>query len=225
MTRFQQFVKRSFDVVAAAGGLLLAGPVILIATMIARRDTGLSGFFRQTRVGLNGKPFEVLKIRTMRNVEGTSTTVTTTHDCRITRFGAFFRRTKIDELPQLWNVLKGEMSFVGPRPDVPGQLADLSDEDRIEFLSIRPGITGPASLKYRNEEELLAGRDDPEVYNRGVIFPDKVRMNREYIANCTFWGDMGCLFRTIFGRKGSGPRLESVDDGAEDMAVDVRKAA
>jgi len=126
-----------------------------------------------------------------------TSTITTAQDARITRLGAFFRRTKLDELPQLWNVLKGEMSFVGPRPDVPSYVDYLQGEDRM-ILSVRPGITGPATLKYRNEEELLAQQTDPETYNREVIFPDKVRLNRQYVENYSFWADLAYIWQTIF---------------------------
>ena len=134
----------------------------------------------------------------MRSSDTVSTVVTTSTDPRITPLGRFWRRTKIDELPQLFNVLIGNMSFVGPRPDVPGFADLLEGEDRV-ILSVRPGITGPATLKYRNEESLLASVDDPEAYNREVIFPDKVRINREYIENWSFWRDMRYIFTTIFG--------------------------
>ena len=198
MTPRQRRIKRLFDVVLSAAGLLVAWPVIAAAWAAARIDTGESGFFRQTRVGRDGKLFEVIKIRTMRPVQGVETTVTTRDDMRITPTGRFLRRCKIDELPQLWNVLRGEMSLVGPRPDVPGFADRLEGEDRI-VLSVAPGITGPATLKYRNEEELLAGREDPERYNREVIWPDKVRINKEYIRSWSLAKDLEILWRTVKG--------------------------
>jgi lipopolysaccharide/colanic/teichoic acid biosynthesis glycosyltransferase len=142
--------------------------------------------------------FKVIKLRTMRNIASINTTVTSLNDPRITPLGHFLRKTKIDELPQLINVFLGQMSFVGPRPDVPGFADRLMGEDRI-ILSVRPGITGPATLKYREEEELLAGQDNPEKYNDEIIFPDKVRLNREYVANYSFWKDIQYIYQTIFG--------------------------
>ena len=194
----QRFLKRSFDIVASSAGLLFVGWIILIAYVLACLDTRQSGFFTQQRVGRRGKLFNVVKIRTMRKDLAVNTSVTTSVDPRITKLGRFFRKVKIDEFPQLINVLKGEMSFVGPRPDVFGFANELSGEDRT-ILSVRPGITGPATLAYRNEEELLAKQDDPEKYNSQVIYPDKVRLNREYIENYGFWRDIGYIFQTIFG--------------------------
>lgn len=192
-------LKRLFDIVVSIAGLLLSGWLILIAYVLASLDTGESGFFRQARVGKDGKHFSLIKIRTMRNDSAVRTTVTTSSDPRITRLGRFFRKTKIDELPQLLNVLRGEMSLVGPRPDVPGFADELTGDDRI-VLTIRPGITGPATLKYRNEENLLAEQSDPEAYNREVIFPDKVRLNRRYIEEYSFGKDLRYLWRTITER-------------------------
>jgi len=134
----------------------------------------------------------------MKHVEGVQSTVTTKDDKRITRSGAFFRKTKIDELPQLFNVLFGTMSFVGPRPDVPGFADTLEGEDRV-ILTLRPGITGPASLKYKDEEALLAKQKDPESYNREVIWPDKVKINKAYIKDWTFKKDIEYLIKTVLG--------------------------
>lgn len=193
----QRLVKRLFDLGLALTLLALLLPVILITACAARLDTGASGFFLQERVGRRGRPFRVIKIRTMRPVEGT--TVTTLGDPRITRLGGWLRRSKLDELPQLFNVLAGQMSFVGPRPDVPGFADALDDEERV-ILSVRPGITGPATLKYRDEETLLAGAEDPERFNREVIFPDKVRLNRGYVLHWSFTRDLVYLWRTAFPR-------------------------
>lgn len=121
-------------------------------------------------------------------------------EARITPLGAFLRRYKLDELPELWNVFKGDMSFVGPRPDVPGYADKLQGEDRL-MLSLRPGITGPASLKYSNEEELLANQPDPLRYNDEVLFPDKVRINLNYIKNRSFWLDIKIIVYTLVGKK------------------------
>ena len=195
---FDKIIKRSFDIFASMLGLVLTSWLILLAYVAASIDTGKSGFFRQERVGRNGRLFKTIKVRTMRDVASIDTTVTTAGDPRITSLGRFFRRTKIDELPQLINVFFGQMSFVGPRPDVPGFADILTGEDRI-VLTIRPGITGPATLRYRNEEELLAAQPEPEKYNREVIFPDKVRINRAYIENYSFWTDIKYILMTIFG--------------------------
>lgn len=194
---FNQLLKRSFDFTVSAAGLIVTGWIIIFAYLIMSLDTKKSGFFTQTHIGKEGKPFTVIKIRTMRDIPSFHTTVTTTNDPRITLLGKFFRKTKIDELPQLINVFLGQMSFVGPRPDVPGFADKLTGKDRI-ILSVRPGITSPATLKYKNEEEVLAGQADPERYNREVIFPDKVRLNREYVENYSFVKDIKYIFQTIF---------------------------
>ncbi|WP_081619339.1 sugar transferase [Thioalkalivibrio sp. ALE30] len=193
----QAALKRGFDFLGAAAGLLLTFWLIALAWVLATIDTRQNGFFVQERVGRQGRVFRVVKIRTMRPSHAHTTTVTTGHDPRITPLGRFFRRAKIDELPQLLNVLLGQMSFVGPRPDVPGFADTLEGEDRL-VLSVRPGITGPATLKYRDEESMLAAVEDPEAYNHEVIFPDKVRINREYVQNWSFRKDLGYIWRTVF---------------------------
>ena len=145
---------------------------------------------------MKGKLFNVIKLRTMKDVAGIDTTATSRTDPRITKGGAFLRRFKLDELPQLWNVLTGDMSFVGPRPDVPGFADKLTGEDRI-VLTVRPGITGPATLKYKDEEEILAKQKNPDQYNRDVIWPDKVKINRKYIENYSFFKDIYYIFNTF----------------------------
>ncbi|WP_095012252.1 sugar transferase [Tsuneonella mangrovi] len=197
MNRRQEAIKRAFDMVGAAAGLAFTWPVIVVAAIAARRDTGASGIFSQQRIGRSGQPFTIRKIRTMRAVAGTH--ITTAGDARITPLGAFLRRSKIDELPQLWNVLKGEMSFVGPRPDVPGYADRLEGEDR-KVLDLRPGITGPATLKYRDEEAILAAQADPVAYNDSVIWPDKVAINRDYQDNWSLAGDISLIWRTVTGK-------------------------
>ena len=196
MTLKDRFIKRLFDIVFSFIGLLITWPIILIAWIVASIETKSNGFFLQKRVGKNGKLFTIIKIKTMYPNKGSS--VTTANDKRITKSGRFFRKYKIDELPQLINVLKGDMSFVGPRPDVPGYADKLEGEDRI-ILSVRPGITGPATLKYKNEEEILAKVDNPEEYNDNVIWPDKVRINKEYIKNWSFKKDLEYIIKTIKG--------------------------
>jgi lipopolysaccharide/colanic/teichoic acid biosynthesis glycosyltransferase len=197
LTPWQRSLKRAFDLTVALVLLVPTLPVILAAALAASWDTGGSGFFLQERVGQGGRLFRVIKIRTMRPVAGPASTVTTRHDPRVTRLGRLLRRTKVDELPQLFNVLLGQMSLVGPRPDVAGFADALRGEDRL-ILAVRPGITGPATLQYRDEETLLAGVDDPERYNREVIFPDKIRLNRDYVTHWSFAGDLGYMWRTVF---------------------------
>lgn len=193
----QFFLKRCFDMGGAVIGLLLTWWLILITWGLASLDTRSNGFFIQQRVGRYGRLFRVVKIKTMRPDSLQTTTVTQSGDSRITSLGAFFRKTKIDELPQLWNVLIGDMSFVGPRPDVPG-FADRVEGKERAILSLQPGITGPATLKYRHEEELLASVENPEAYNREVIWPDKVHINLEYISNWSLIQDLKYILQTIF---------------------------
>lgn len=206
LTPAQLTLKRVVDVAVAAPLLLASAPLMALGWLVARTTTGDSGFFRQERIGKQGTPFQVIKIRTMRGVGGT--TVTAAGDLRITRAGAWMRRLKVDELPQLLNVLRGEMSLVGPRPDVPGFADQLSGGDRI-LLTVRPGITSPAAVAFRHEEELLAAARDPDAYNRDVLWPEKVRINRHYVENWSLRADLRCLRDTvgsIFSRHGSGAR-------------------
>jgi lipopolysaccharide/colanic/teichoic acid biosynthesis glycosyltransferase len=190
------FIKRSFDLIASLFGLLLFLPLILIAWLLSTLELKENGFFVQTRIGRYGKPFKLVKIKSMRTLSGMSSTVTSSGDPRITRTGAFFRRTKIDELPQLFNVLIGDMSFVGPRPDVPGYADLLMGEDR-KILQIRPGITGPAQLYFKNEEELLAKQSDPIHFNDTVIWPRKVDINKNYVDNFCLSQDIKYIIQTI----------------------------
>lgn len=190
------FFKRAFDIFFSLLGLLLFGWLILIAYIIACIDTRGNGFFVQDRVGRDGELFKVVKIKTMRSNTNVDTNVTKSSDPRITQLGAFFRKTKIDELPQLYNVLIGNMSFVGPRPDVPGFADKLEGKER-KILSVRPGITGPATLAYRNEEEILEEKEDPEKYNEEIIYPRKVKINLKYIDNYSFLRDLKFILATI----------------------------
>jgi lipopolysaccharide/colanic/teichoic acid biosynthesis glycosyltransferase len=191
-------LKRIFDLIVSLVGLSFTWWIILIAWIVAAIETKSNGFFIQQRVGKNGKLFNVIKIKTMKKINGIDTTITSSNDARITKSGKFFRDTKIDELPQLWNVFIGDMSFVGPRPDVPGYADKLEGEDRI-VLSIRPGITGPASLKYKNEEEILSTKENPKKYNDNVIWPDKVKINKEYIKNWSLKKDIDYIIKTVTG--------------------------
>lgn len=199
MNTSQIVVKGVFDLLLALLGLVLVAPIITLAWIIASIETKSNGFYLQKRVGKNGRLFTLVKIKTMKPVLGVNTNVTQKNDVRITKSGAFFRKTKIDELPQLWNVLIGQMSFVGPRPDMPGYADILVNNDRI-IISIRPGITGPSSLKYKNEEELLSKQSNPEKYNDEVIWPDKIKINIEYINNWSLMNDIRYIFLTILGK-------------------------
>ena len=178
-------------------GLLLLSPVLLaVAILIKVKMPDGAVIFKQKRVGRNAKLFTMYKFRSMSVGHGGSS-VSVAGESRITQLGAKLRKYKLDELPELWNVLIGDMSFVGPRPDVPGYADKLVGEDRL-ILKLRPGITGPASLKYANEEEILAKVDDPVKYNDEVIFPDKVKINLDYYYHHSFIGDIKLIFKTIF---------------------------
>lgn len=193
----ERFLKRGFDIVASAVGLVSLLPLIVVCALIARADTGVTGIYRQARVGRFGRRFKVLKIRTMRSgSDASGNSITVADDERVTRSGRIMKRYKLDELPQLWNVLVGEMSFVGPRPDVPGY-ADKLEADERELLQLRPGITGPATIKYQDEEELLAEQPDPVTYNDKVIYPDKVRINLDYLHNYRFMDDLRYILMTV----------------------------
>lgn len=181
-------------------GLLFLWPVLLVVAILIRVEMpGGPVVFRQRRVGRRGRLFTMYKFRSMTVGHGGSS-VSVAGESRITPLGAKLRRYKLDELPELWNVLIGDMSFVGPRPDVPGYADRLTGEDR-EVLRLRPGITGPASLKYRDEEELLAQQTDPQRYNDEVIFPDKVRINLYYLHHYSFVRDIQMIFCTVLGRR------------------------
>lgn len=196
LSLFKRYLKRSLDIAGALIGLLLTGWLILLAYVLASIDTRQNGFFLQARIGKDSKPFRIVKIRTMRDDPTMKTTVTRANDHRITRLGRFFRRTKIDELPQFLNVLWGDMSLVGPRPDVRGYANRLAGPDRV-ILSVRPGLVGPGTLKYVREEEELEKNVDPDRYNREVIFPEKVRLNRQYVENYSLWNDLKYLYRAF----------------------------
>ena len=193
-------IKYIFDRIVSLVGLLFLWPVLLVVAVLIRvRMPGGPVLFRQKRVGKDGRLFTMVKFRSM-IVDHDGSSVSVAGESRITPLGAKLRKYKLDELPELWNVLIGEMSFVGPRPDVPGY-ADVLTGDEREVLKLRPGITGPASLKYRNEEELLALVDDPQKYNDQVIFPDKVRINRYYLHHYSFLMDIKLIYATVFGKK------------------------
>lgn len=192
--------KYIFDRLMALIGLMVLWPVLaVVAVMIKVKMPDGPVIFKQRRVGRYGRLFTMYKFRSMTVGHGGSS-VSVAGESRITPLGAALRRYKLDELPELWNVLVGDMSFVGPRPDVPGYADQLSGTDR-DVLRLRPGITGPASLKYRDEEELLARQADPQRYNDEVIFPDKVRINLYYLHHYSFVKDIEMIFCTVLGRR------------------------
>ncbi len=193
-------LKYLFDRVMAFVGLLFLWPILLVvAVLIKVKMPGGPVIFTQKRVGKNGKLFIMYKFRSMTVGHGGSS-VSVAGESRITPLGAKLRHYKLDELPELWNVLIGDMSFVGPRPDVPGYADQLKGSDR-DVLKLRPGITGPASLKYRDEEDLLARQTDPQRYNDEVIFPDKVRINLYYLNHYSFIKDIQMIFCTVLGKR------------------------
>lgn len=194
----QKRLKRAFDFSLSILGLFFLWWVILIAWLLASIDTKKNGFFLQERIGKHSTRFKIIKIRTMLSSDFISTTVTSVDDSRITNLGKLFRKFKIDELPQLINIFLGHMSFVGPRPDVPG-FADCLREDDQTILSVRPGITGPASIKYKDEELLLSKQNNPEEYNMKVVWPDKVKINKQYIEEYYFLKDLSYIWITIVG--------------------------
>jgi lipopolysaccharide/colanic/teichoic acid biosynthesis glycosyltransferase len=193
-------MKFLFDRVVSFCGLLFLWPILaVVAVLIRIKMPGGPIIFKQQRVGRNGKLFTMYKFRSMKVAHSVSS-ISVAGESRITPLGAVLRKYKLDELPELWNVLIGDMSFVGPRPDVPGYADLLKGRDR-DILKLRPGITGPASLKYRNEEQILAQVEDPVKYNDEVIFPDKVRINLYYLENQSLWMDIKLIVCTILGRK------------------------
>lgn len=193
------YSKFIFDRGAALFGLISLSPVLLIVAILIRvKMPGGPVIFTQKRVGQHGKLFTMYKFRSM-TVSHNGSTVSVKGESRITPLGANLRKYKLDELPELWNVLIGDMSFVGPRPDVPDYADKLEGDDR-RMLLLKPGITGPASLKYRNEEELLAEQENPKKYNDEVLFPDKVRINIEYLDNWSFWNDIKIIIYTVLGK-------------------------
>ena len=190
-------MKRIFDIVSCTLAVLLLLPFeIVIALCIVCGSKG-GVFYRQTRIGLNGKDFKLLKFRTMRpNADQQGLLITVGNDQRITRIGKFLRKYKIDELPQLLNIIKGDMSVVGPRPEV-RRYVDLYDERQRHVLTVRPGLTDYASLKYISESELLAKSDDPEKTYIEEIMPAKLELNLQYIDNQSFKEDLKLIFQTI----------------------------
>jgi len=198
--------KRIFDLGASMFGLIIFSPVFLIIFLLIKlKMPGGPVLFTQMRIGQHGTLFKIYKFRTML-INHDGNTVSVKGESRITHLGAFLRKYKLDELPELWNVLIGDMSFVGPRPDVPGYADRLVGKEKA-ILSLRPGITGPATLKFAKEEELLALQNDPVKYNNEVLYPQKVLINLSYAEHQSFILDLKIILFTLFGKKLKEPWL------------------
>ncbi len=191
-------IKYIFDRFFSLIGLILVSPFLLVVYILHKVRMPKGDFlYRQLRVGKDGKLFRIYKIRTLRDNSEDSGSVTVADDERILPFGKWLRESKVDTFLELINILIGDMSFVGPRPDVPGYADKLEGDDRV-ILKMRPGLTGPASVKYRHEDQILAQQADPKKYNDEVIWPDKVKINKEYYENWSLWSDIKILWKTIF---------------------------
>ena len=197
LNKGQKLIKRLFDLFFSFIGILVFFIPILILILLATISTKKIGLYTQLRVGEKAVLFTMFKIRTMCG-DDDGDYITLKENPRITSFGRFLRKYKLDELPQLFNVIIGDMSFVGPRPDVKGYADKLTGDNR-NILTIKPGITGPATLKYMNEEEILAEQSDPLKYNDEVIWKEKIRINKNYVENWTLIGDLKFILKTIFG--------------------------
>ncbi|MEE1252375.1 MAG: sugar transferase [Bacteroidales bacterium] len=192
-------MKRLFDITASFFGILILSPLFIFISLWVGLSSKGGVFYKQIRVGKNNKDFKLYKFRSMRvNSDKQGLLTVGSKDSRITKAGYFIRKYKIDELPQLFNVLKGDMSFVGPRPEV-RRYVDLYSEEQMKVLSVRPGITDPASIKYRNENDILSSASNPEEYYIQHIMPDKLKINIDYINKRTFVKDIKIIFQTIFG--------------------------
>lgn len=196
--KFDLIIKRIFDIVASLIGIIVLSPLLIIIAIFIKLDSKGSVFFKQKRVGRNKKIFEIYKFRTMiTDAEKLGKQITVGDDSRITRVGKFIRKCKVDELPQLINVVKGEMSLVGPRPEVP-KYVELYDKYQSQVLLIRPGITDYASIKFKNENEILGESKNPEKKYIEEIMPYKIELNMRYIKNIGLYQDIKLIFKTIF---------------------------
>ncbi len=197
MNKFNKIVKRIFDLICSTLGLIILSPVLIIIAIRIKMGSDGPVFFKQIRVGENNKEFEILKFRTMIvNAEKLGRQITVGNDNRITKIGAFLRKYKLDELPQLINVFKGEMSLVGPRPEVP-RYVKLYNEEQRKVLAVKPGITDLASIRYRDENDLLGEVDNPDEFYINTIMPDKLALNLEYINKNNVFFDVYIIFKTI----------------------------
>ena len=192
---WRRFWKRAFDVVCSALGLLALSPVLLVCALLVGLTSPGGVLFRQERIGKDGVPFTIYKFRSMRR-DNAGLKITTSGDSRVTPVGKVLRRTKLDELPQLFNVLKGDMSFVGPRPEV-REYTDLYDEEQRQVLLVRPGITGLASIRFRNENELLDESDDPNRTYIEEVMPQKLALDLEYIPHASVFYDIRLILETL----------------------------
>jgi len=190
-------LKRLFDIIISGAGLIILLPFMILVILAIYFSSKGPVFFTQPRLGRDGEIFKLIKFRTMKVGAEKEGSITTASDSRVTQIGRWLRRYKLDEYPQLWNVFIGNMSLVGPRPDVPGYADRLKGRARA-ILSLRPGITGPATLYFRNEEELLDRVEDPKRYNDQVIYPAKVAINLEYLERWSFSRDIGYILITVF---------------------------
>lgn len=190
-------MKRIFDILASGVGLLVLSPVFAVVAVWIKLDSRGPVFYRQVRVGRHNRDFRLLKFRSMEVGADSKGLITVGgRDPRVTRSGYFIRKYKVDELPQLVNVFRGDMSLVGPRPEV-RRYVDLYTPEQLHVLDVRPGITDPASIRYRNENELLAQTADPDRYYIDVVMQDKLRINLEYVVNRSFWYDLKLIFMTL----------------------------
>lgn len=197
MKKINAIVKRIFDFLASLVGIIIISPILLIVAIAIKIDSNGNILFLQKRIGKNGVPFYIYKFRTMvSDAEKLGKQITVGKDNRITKVGAFLRKYKIDELPQLFNVLKGDMSLVGPRPEVP-KYVELYTESERRVLEVRPGITDLASLRYKDENDILGKVDNPEEYYINVIMKDKLKLNLEYIEKSNLIFDISLIFKTI----------------------------
>jgi len=197
---YRHFFKRLFDILCSFLGLIILSPFLLIFAIIIKCDSKGHVLFKQVRVGRRGKTFKIWKFRTMvENAEAKGLQISSSDDVRITRSGKWLRRTKIDELPQLFNVLFGQMSLVGPRPEVP-KYVEMYTEEQREVLKVRPGITDLASIEYRHENDIMAQAEDKEATYINEIMPAKLELNKKYIEKITFWRDLKLIFKTVFGK-------------------------
>lgn len=192
-------MKRLFDITASFFGIIILSPLLIFIGLWVGLSSKGGVFYKQIRVGKNNKDFKLYKFRSMRvNSDKQGLLTVGSKDSRITKAGYFIRKYKIDELPQLFNVLKGDMSFVGPRPEV-RRYVDLYSKEQMQVLEVAPGITDPASIKYRNENDILSSQSNPEEYYIQHIMPDKLKINIDYINTQTFIKDIKIIFQTIFG--------------------------